>query len=214
MVFHLSRAYNKTMRTDIIRTRGYNSDIFGDEFSLKIASYPATARYLAGRLKNEGQVVCELCCGIGVSLIELSKAFKKVIGVDKNPNVIEDCGKNLKYAGVTNYKVLCGDVSDPILLDKIKADVILYDIPYWSTHSGKVDPEKQNPDLKKLITKIQELVTDKVVIYAPTHMTYEEVTNMLGDCEFVRVYTNGRHDRNFIFFGSLIRKVGEKSIEV
>lgn len=202
------------MRTDIIQTRGYNPDISGNELSLKIASYPATARYLAERLKNEGSIVCELCCGVGVSLIELSKSFKKVIGVDNDPQVVEDCGKNLEHAGITNYEVLCGDVSDPILLGKIKADVVLYDIPYWSTHSGKVDPEKQNPDLGKLITKIRELITDKIVIYVPTHMTYRQVTSALGRCEFVQVYTNGKHDRNFIFLGGLIGQAGESSIKV
>jgi ubiquinone/menaquinone biosynthesis C-methylase UbiE len=77
------------MRTNIIQTRGYDPDISGDELSLKIASYPATARYLAGRLKGTGKVACELCCGVGISLIELSKTFEKVIGVDSDSQVIE-----------------------------------------------------------------------------------------------------------------------------
>ncbi len=202
------------MRTDIIQTRGYDSNISGDELSLKIASYPATARYLAQRLKNEGNVACELCCGVGVSLIELSKTFKKVVGVDNDPKVVEDCRKNLEHAGVANYEVLCGDVSDPTLLSKIKADVVLYDIPYWSTHSGKVDPEKQNPDLKQLVTNIRKLITDKIVIYTPTHMTYEEATAALGSCEFVQVYTNGKHDRNFIFIGDSVEQARKSTIEV
>lgn len=202
------------MRTDIIQTRGYDSNISGDELSLKIASYPATAIYLANRLKNEGSIVCELCCGVGVSLIELSKTFKKVIGVDNDPKVIEDCSKNLEHAGITNHEVICGDVSDPDLLSKIKADVILYDIPYWSTHSGKVDPEKQNPDLQKLVANIRSLITDKIVIYAPTQMTYEDVISALGPCEFVEVYTNGKHDRNFVFLGDLIKREGGSRAEV
>lgn len=202
------------MRTDIIQTRGYNSDISGDELSLKIASYPATARYLAERLKNEGSVACELCCGIGVSLIELSKTFKKVIGVDNDAQIVKDCRKNLVRAGVTNYEVLCGDVSDPTLLGKIHADVVLYDIPYWSTHSGKVDPEKQNPDLPSLIAHIRSLITEKIVIYTPTHTTYEDAIDALGPCEFVQVYVNGKHDRNFIFLGNLMKGEGESRIEV
>jgi len=202
------------MRTDIIQTRGYDLHISGDELSLKIASYPATARYLAERLKNEGNVVCELCCGIGVSLIELSKTFNKVIGVDNDSRVLDDCRTNLGRANVANHEVICGDVSDPILLSKIKADVVLYDIPYWSTHSGKVDPEKQNPDLRKLITNIRSLITNKIVVYAPTHMTYRDATSALGPCEFVQVYTNGKHDRNFIFLGDLMKSEGESRVEV
>lgn len=152
------------MRTDIIQTRGYNPNISGDELSLKIASYPATARYLAQRLKDEGDTVCELCCGIGVSLIELSKSFNRVIGVDSSAIIVEDCRKN--------------------------------------------------PDLQELITNIRELITDKIVIYAPIHITYEEITRSLGPCEFMEVHTNGKHDRNFIFLGGLIKQIGETRVKV
>jgi hypothetical protein len=110
--------------------------------------------------------------------------------------------------------LLCGDVSDRNLLAKIKADVVLYDIPYWSSHEGKVDPERQNPDLRQLITDITETVTPNIVIYAPTHMTYEEVRAKLGDCEYIEVFTNGKHDRNFVFLGGLIEKDGKYRIEV
>lgn len=206
--------YNAAMREDIIQTRGYSSNISGDELSLKIASYPATARYLAERLKGEGDVICELCCGVGVSLVELSKSFTKVMGVDNSSTVIEDCKKNLERAGVTNHELLCGDISSRELLSKIQADVVLYDIPYWSTHSGKVDPERQNPDLQKLISNIREFITDKIVIYTPTHMTYEEVVEALGPCEFMEVYTNGKHDRNFVFLGELAQKDGVTKVEV
>lgn len=202
------------MRTDIIQTRGYDPNISGDELSLKIASYPATARYLAERLKKEGDVVCELCCGVGVSLIELSKTFNKVLGIDIDSKIVEDCRKNLEQAKIANYEVLCGDISDRELLGKIRADIVLYDIPYWSTHAGQVDPERQNPDLRNLITNIRELITDKIVIYAPTHMTYEKVVAALGPCEYIEVFTNGKHDRNFIFLGGLVRHVGTTRVEV
>jgi tRNA G37 N-methylase Trm5 len=214
LMFHPLVDYNEEMRTDIITARCYNPDISGDELSLKIASYPTTARYLATRLKNEGDIVCELCCGIGVSLIELAKSFKKVIGVDNDLAVIEDCDKNLESAGIMNYEILHGDVSDRNLLNRIKADVVLYDIPYWSTHAGQVDPEKQNPDLQQLIADIRELITDKIVIYAPTHMTYAEATSVLGPCEFMQIYMNGKHDRNFIFLGGLAKQAGKTKIEV
>jgi len=202
------------MRTDIITTRGYSSNISGDELSLKIASYPATARYLAKRLKSHGSTVCELCCGIGVSLIELAKTFDRVVGIDNDPKIVEDCRHNLRNAGAKNFELLCGDVSDRKLLSKLSADIVLYDIPYWSSHAGQVDPDEQNPDLMQLITNVRELVTDKIVVYTPTHMTYDEAKSILGPCDFTKVYTNGKHDRNFIFLGELIERVGENEIEV
>lgn len=206
--------YNEVMRKDIIQTRGYDAEISGDELSLKIASYPTTASYLAERLKDSGNTICELCCGIGVSLIELSKSFNKVVGVDNDSAIIDDCRENLERVGIANYELIQGDVGDQDLLKKIKADIVLYDIPYWSTHAGQVDPKRQNPDLRKLTTYIRELITDKVVIYAPTHMTYEEVASALGPCEFMEVYMNGKYDRNFIFLGDLAKQEGKTRIKV
>jgi tRNA G10 N-methylase Trm11 len=202
------------MRNDIIQKRGFDQNIAGNELSLKIASYPSTARYLAERLAKEGNTICELCCGVGISLVELSKSFDKVIGVDNDPEVIADCEHNLARAGITNCELICEDVSDRNLLAKIKADVVLYDIPYWKSHEGRVDPERQNPNLKQLITDIRETITPNIVIYTPKHMTYEDVKEVLGDCDYVEVYVNGKHDRNFIFLGDLKEKVGESRIEV
>lgn len=202
------------MRDDIIQTRAYDKNIAGDELSLKISSYPSTARYLANRLKDKGNTVCELCCGVGVSLVELSKAFGKVVGVDNDSDIIADCKQNLASAGITNYELHCGDVSDRNLLAKIEADVVLYDIPYWSSHNGQVDPKHQNPNLRQLVTDIREVITPNIVIYAPTHMTYETAMEDVGDCEYIEIYTNGKHDRNFIFLGDLIDEEGKSQTEV
>ena len=202
------------MRDDIIQSRKYDPQIAGDELSLKISSYSTTARYLAGRLQGKGATVCELCCGVGVSLVELAASFDKVTGVDNSQLVIDDCRANLDYAGVLNFELLTGDVSSKFLLKSIKADIILYDIPYWSNHSGKVNPAKQNPDLGELITNIREFITEDIVVYASTNITYETIRDELGACEYHEVWLNGKHDRNFIFLGSLIQTIGKTKIEL
>lgn len=202
------------MKEEIIKTRGYSENIAGDELSLKIASYPSTAAYLAERLRGKGDTVCELCCGIGVSLIELSKKFTRVIGVDSDAKILDDCEANLKNASVKNYELVCGDVSSPEILSNIKADVVLYDIPYWSDHGGEVDAQQKNPDLRTLIDAIRQKVCSQIVIYAPTHMEYEKVREIVGECEFVAVYVNGKYDRNFIFLGDLIEQAGQVKVEL
>lgn len=202
------------MRDDIIQSRKYNPQIAGDELSLKISSYSTTARYLAGRLQGKGATVCELCCGVGVSLIELAGTFEKVVGVDNSQLVIDDCRTNLDQAGVINYELLTGDIGAKSILKNIQADIVLYDIPYWSNHSGKVNPAKQNPDLGELITNIREFITEDIVVYAPTYITYETIRVELGECEYNEVWLNGKHDRNFIFLGLLIQTIGETKIEL
>jgi len=166
------------------------------------------------RLKNSGGNVCELCCGIGVSLIELAKSFNSLVGVDSDAAVIENCRQNLARAGVTSHTLLCGDVSDRQLLGGITADVVLYDIPYWSNHGGQVDAATQNPDLRRLVADIRQLITSNIIVYAPTHMTYAEASSALGQCEFVKIYIYGRHDRNFVFLGDIANRIGEYAIEL
>ncbi len=151
---------------------------------------------------------------MGVSLVELAASFDKVIGVDNSQLVIDDCRTNFEYAKVLNFELLTGDVSSKFLLKSIKADVILYDIPYWSNHSGKVNPAEQNPDLGELITNIREFITEDIVVYAPTYITYETIRDELGECEYLEVWLNGKHDRNFIFLGSLIQSIGKTKIEL
>lgn len=202
------------MRTDIIKRRGYDPAIAGDELSLRIASPLPTARYLATRLRNHGHTACELCCGIGVSLIELATVFTSVIGVDSSATVIKDCQQNLTHAGVTNYTLRCGDITDKGLLASITADVVLYDIPYWSNHDGQVNAARQNPDLAQLVATIRQYITNAIVVYAPTHMTYAEANTALGSCEFTKMFLNGRHDRTFLFLGEVAEQIGEHTIEI
>ncbi len=200
------------MREEIIQERGYSEHIAGSELSLKIASYPATAQYLAERLTGKGRTVCELCCGIGVSLIVLAKQFEHVIGIDKSPDIIRECEVNLINAGVTNYTLSCNDISQPGALKGINADIVLYDIPYWSDHKGRVDPMMENPDLQTIVSTIQSEVTKDIVVYAPPYFTYEQAMDLLGECDFVKVMLNSKHDRNFIFLGNLSNQAGESTV--
>jgi predicted RNA methylase len=202
------------MRENIIKKRGYAVSTVGDELSLEIASYPVTARYLAKRLGDKKLSLCELCCGIGISLIELSSSFRQVTGVDDDSLVIDACKKNLEAANIENYHLIKSDVSNINTLGQIKADIVLYDIPYWSDHGDTVDPERQNPDLQKLVEAIRLHMTENIVIYSPPHITYGEINSIVGPCEFTEIWVDGRHDRNFVFLGTLPLTLGISRIEL
>lgn len=201
------------MKSEIIKRRGYDENIAGSELSLEIASYPTSARYLAERLKDTGNAVCELCCGVGISLIEMAEVFPNIIGVDNDRSVVEACAQNLKRAGINNFKLIHGDASEPKLLRGIEGDVVIYDIPFWSDHNGQTDTEK-NPDLISLIENIRELITRNIVIYTPPYVEYDDILKQFGECEFTEVYLDGRHDRNFVFLGNTIKETGHYKIEL
>lgn len=191
--------------------RGYFPGILGDGLSLKISSYPITAQYLAKRLQGKGKVICELCCGIGISLIELSKTFPKVIGVDNDQEVLMACESNLLRASVKNSQLIYGDIKNEAVLENINADIVLYDITFWSKHNNRARTGL-NPNLEELVRNIRNNISGSIVIYAPPYMTYKDIFSRVGECEFLEININGRHDRNFIFLGDLIERKGVQAI--
>jgi predicted RNA methylase len=200
-------------RNDIITKRGYRKDIQGDAFSLYISNYPVTSQYLAVRLGNPSHVLLELCCSIGVTLEYLSPAFKKVIGVEIDTGIAENCRNNLRSAGLLNTEIVCGDVNEISLLKNISADIVIYDIPYWNEIEER-NSKFKNPPLFELLDKIKACVSDKIVVFAPPKMDQTHFRDNGADYEFEKVYINNRHDRNHIYYGSLIVQKGEGELRL
>jgi methylase of polypeptide subunit release factors len=198
-------------KADIIRKRGYRKAIQGDEHSLYISSYPQSAKHLASRIGNIEKVFTELCCGIGINLEYLANSFKSVNGVDIDATVIHYCSQNLLSSGLSHdkFRLIVGDIRDEALLKSLQSDIVLYDVPYWYENQFDNDGEllKKNPDLASVVSNIRKHITHNIVIYAPTYFRYEDISR-LGSCEFQRVFINGRHDRNIIYFGSLASQDG------
>ena len=93
-------SYEENTIQNIINCRGYRENIKGDKFSLYISNYPSNAKYLKSRIGNSEYILAELCCSIGVTLEYLAPAFKKVIGVDIDKDVLDACKANLKATGL------------------------------------------------------------------------------------------------------------------
>ncbi len=199
-------------RDEVIRKRGYSSLIAGDDLSLEIASYPVTARYLAERLREAGvRSVCELCCGVGVSLIEFAPYFDDVTGVERDERIAELARKNCESSGV-RCDIRLGDVADEDVLKGIAADAVAYDIPYWKEYGQGTD--SRNPDLARIVALIRRTVSQDIVVYAPPHMTHDTIRSLLGECEYQEVWIDGRYDRNFVYLGRLARTLGATKVEL
>lgn len=196
-------------KEQIITKRGYRTGIHGDQYTLYLSNYPIAAKYLATRLK--GGILLELCCALGITLEALSDNFKELIGVDIDPKVLEDCRHNLKDGELLNkIELVQGDISNESLLKSFKADVVIYDIPYWVYKElpDGTNVLDKNPELKFVIETIRKYITQNIVIFAPPYMEYETIKKLLGECEYEQIYINGRYDRNYIYFGRLIKNQG------
>ena len=76
--------------------------------------------------KSRGDILLDLCCGVGMFGILMSKYFNKIYGIDNNPCNIEMVEKNCELNNVKNYKYLLGNVED--LVNKVLVDGKKYSI--------------------------------------------------------------------------------------
>ena len=66
---------------------------------------------------HPGDILLDLCCGVGMFGILLSKYFNQIYGIDNNPCNIEMVERNCILNKVENYKYLLGNVED--IVDRV-----------------------------------------------------------------------------------------------
>ena len=204
-------------RKEIIQKRHYRSNIKGDDFSLYISSYPISVEHVVQRIKGHGDSVVELCCGLGVTLEVMANHFEKVTGVDNSNKALDYCKSNIKQARISDrVSLVYGDIFKDQVLEDLLADVVVYDIPYWSSHKeqGKGNLTKTNPPISEMVKKIRNNISSDIVIFCPPDYKYGDIKKSIGECEFERVFVNGKHDRNHIYLGSLSQKEGETEVKL
>ena len=76
--------------------------------------------------KSRGDILLDLCCGVGMFGILMSKYFSEIYGIDNNPCNIEMVEKNCELNNIKNYKYLLGNVED--LVNKVLIDGKRYSI--------------------------------------------------------------------------------------
>lgn len=73
-----------------------------------------------------GDILLDLCCGVGMFGILMSKYFREVYGIDNNPCNIDMVARNCQINSVKNYEYLLGNVED--IVDKVVTDGRKYSI--------------------------------------------------------------------------------------
>lgn len=195
----------------IIKRRGYRKNIVGSKFSLYISNYPVVVRYLKERFGDPTKILAELCCGIGVTLEYIADAFKQVIGVDIDKKILDQCRDNLKSVGLSERcTLILGDINDDEILKNIKADIVIYDTPFWFPHEYEKqgDLTMKNPTLRLTIQRIQKFITKDIIILCSPNFDYDVIKEEVSSCEFQKVFINGKYDRNHVYLGGLKQKDG------
>lgn len=198
-------------RETIIAKRKYSETIKGSQYDLYLSNYPSSADYLAIRIGDSEKTLAELCCGIGITTERMARVFKKITAIELNNETIACCRENIRKAGLLDkVTLLQGDVADSSTLKGVSADIVIYDIPYWvsKTLEDGTDILTKNPKLVDVVNSIKRTITDDIVIFAPPSLTHQDAKDLLGEHEYERITINGRYDRNYIYLGGLIRRLG------
>ena len=77
-------------------------------------------------MEEKGDILLDMCCGVGMFGILLSKYFNNIIGMDNNPCNSELVYDNLRINKIKNYDYIEGNVEDNI--DKILSEDRQYSI--------------------------------------------------------------------------------------
>lgn len=189
----------------------FSKKVKADIASYEMANYEVIAEYMGKRLKTK--VIVELCCGIGITAIQLAK-FSKVIAVDSNKEYIGYARYNSRlYKVEDKIDFIIGDAVDEELLKKIKATIAVLD-PDWSASDDKslhvAEISETQPTLDKLYNLVKKNITKNIAFRFPKTINIEKIKK-IDECEIQKVFLKDKFMFYIAYFGKLIK---EKESEV
>jgi len=193
----------------------FSKMIFASSDAYYMSCPEEVAKHLAKNLSKFSTAV-ELCCGVGMTVIQLAKQMKKVTGIDINQENIFAAKKNAELYNVSDKtEFILGDVLDVKLLKSIKAEVAVLD-PDWSNqdsdkaqHVSELD--ETQPNLNELYNLTRKYITKNIVVRMPKTFTFKTVSG-LGPCKIENVYWGNKLRFKIAYFLGKISKTSEQNI--
>lgn len=187
----------------------FSKTIQGDADALFMSVQEVAALHVGERLKHYKTCV-ELCTAVGAMAIHVARFVPKVIGIDIDPQRIQDAKQNAKLYGVeTNTEFLVGDVLDEDLLKSITADVAILD-PDWSVEGTEksvhtIDIDKMQPSMRQTILLTRTHITPNIVIRVPKHFALDTLSEF-GAYELESIFIDNRLKFKVAYFLPDIQK--------
>ena len=184
----------------------FSKPIFGDEDARHTGCPEVVGQHLANQLSHFSSAI-ELCCGVGITAIQLAKKMGRITAVDINRKRINDAKKNAKKYGVEDrIKFIVGDVLDCNLLKNLPADVAFLD-PDWAAggtgesirhvHVNSVDHTK--PSMRKMYILTKQYITPNIVIKVPKNFAFEALSDF-GCCRLENIAYGGEVQFKLAYF--------------
>ena len=121
--------------------------------------------------KEKPNMALDLYCGTGSIGIYVSEECKKIIGIDSNPDNIEDAKINIKKNNINNIELICDKVENKI--EKLyQCDLMIIDPPRAGLDKKTKNIIIQNPpkkiiyvscDIQTLMRDLKELMNQYII---------------------------------------------------
>ena len=193
----------------------FSKEIYGDADGIYMSCPEVISKHLAEKLAKYKTGV-ELCCALGITVIQLAKKLVYVYGIDMDTDRIISAKKNAQLYGVQNKtEFIQGNVLDETLLKSIQAEVAILD-PDWSAGSNKkehvADLEMTQPSMKDMFFKVKKNITHNLVLRIPNTFTFETLS-ILGKCEIENIIWDNRVRFKYAFFADDIVENRETDVQ-
>lgn len=146
-----------------------------------------------GELAGAGKRLLDLYCGTGAIGLYLADRFPEVLGVEINPEAVENARANAALNGVENTRYLCGPVEDHVgALGS--GDVVVVDPPRMGLHprASAWLAELEAPRLVYVACKPSSLARDRAILEAGrwrmTEVGAVDLFPQTGHIELVAVF--------------------------
>ena len=155
---------------------------------------------LAKRL--EGDRVLDLTCGLGVDAWALSRRFRRVTTLERDPVLAAVAAENFSRLGITNIEVVNGSAEEFLQRDGLQFDWIYADPDRRSAAGRKlVRMEDCSPDVVALLPRLRSAASNLCIKNSPMFDVDEarrifgvcrvEVLSVGDECKEVVVYVEG-----------------------
>jgi DNA modification methylase len=132
---------------------------------------PQVARNLILRYSREGDLIFDPMVGGGTTVIEAKLLGRRSIGMDINPQFIENIRDKLNFEGRFGPELVVGDVRNISFLKDESIDLVITHPPYLNIikySNGKIDGDLSNiSGIKKFLTEFEKGVKELYRVLKP-----------------------------------------------
>lgn len=159
----------------------------------------ASSEACASHKRIEGGSVLDLTCGLGVDAWALSRRFRQVTTLERDPVLAAVAAENFRRLGVTNVEVVCASAEEFLQRDGVHFDWIYADPDRRSAEGRKmVRMEDCSPDIVALLPRLRETAPRLCVKNSPL-FDIDEAPRIFGPCS-VEVFSVGDECKEVVVY--------------